>query len=133
MRKLFYNGYIACLADYACNLSHAAQSELVRLNRLQKRACTSILNKKVKTSTELTNAHKEPKVLSFDNRVRYFTSITVFKARHNLTPPYIYDLLAPSLNDQYSLRSYSKGNLILFTIPSTNYFKQTFSYINVPA
>jgi len=57
------------------------------LNKLQKRAYTYILNKKVKTSTDLTNAHKELKLLSFDNRVHYFTSI--IKALHNLTPPYI--------------------------------------------
>ena len=132
MRKLFYNGYIACLADYACiNWSHAAKSELVRLKKLQKRACTYILNKKVKTSTELTSAHKELNLLSFDNRVRYFTSIMVFKALHNLTPPYIYDLISPSLNDNYSLRSYSKGNLKLYTIPKTNYFKRTFSYTSI--
>ena len=47
MRTLVYNGYIACLADYACIIwSHASNSELVRLNKLQKRACTYILNKK---------------------------------------------------------------------------------------
>jgi len=132
MRKLFYNGYIACLADYACiNWSHAAKSELARLKKLQKRACTYILNKKVKTSTELTNAHKELNLLSFYNRVRHFTSIMVFKALHNLTPPYIYDLISPSLNDNYSLRSYSKGNLKWFTIPNTNYFKRNFSYTSI--
>jgi len=52
----------------------------------------------------------------------------VFKALHNLTPAYIYDLISPSLNDNYSLRSYSKGNLKVSTIPNTNYFKRTFSY-----
>jgi len=33
----------------------------------------------------------------------------VFKALHNITPAYIYDLISPSLNDNYSLRSNSKG------------------------
>ena len=47
----------------------------------------------------------------------------VFKALHNLTPAYIYDFISPSLNDNYSLRSYSKGNLKVFTISNTNYFK----------
>jgi len=77
MRKLFYNGYISSLSDYACiNWSHAAKSELVtgRLDKHQKRACTYILNKKVKTSTELTKAKKELNLLSFSNRVRYFTT-----------------------------------------------------------
>jgi len=87
--------------------------------------------KKVKTSTELTNAHKELNLLSFDYRVRYFTSIMVFKAFHNLTPPYIYDLISPSLNDNYSLIYYSKGNLKLVIIPNTNYFKRTFSYTRI--
>ena len=120
------------MADYACiNWSLAAKSELVRLNKLQKRACTYILNKKVKTSTELTSAHKELNLLSFDKRVRYFTSIMVTKALHNLTPPYIYDLISPSLNDNYSLRSYSKGNLNLYTISNTNYFKRTLSYTSI--
>jgi len=90
-----------------------------------------ILFKKVKTSTELTNAHKELNLLSFDNRVRHFTSIMVFKAFHNLTPPYIYVLISPSLNDNYSLRSYSKGNSKLVIIPNTNYFKRTFSYTRI--
>jgi len=52
-----------------------------------------------------------------------------FKALHNLTPPYIYEKIYPSLNDNYSLRSYSKGNLKLYTI--LNYFKQTFSYSSI--
>jgi len=121
MRKLFYNGYISSLSDYACiNWSHAAKSELVRLDKLQKRACTYILNKKVKTSTEFTKAHKELNLLSFSNRVHYFTSLMVFKALHNLTPA----LISPSLNDNYSLRSYSKGNLKLSTIPNTNYLNE---------
>jgi len=55
----------------------------------------------------------------------------VFKALHNLTPAYIFDLLSPSLNDNYSLRSYSKGNLKLSTIPNTNYFKRTFIYSSI--
>jgi len=130
MRKLFYNGYtcISTLSDYASiNWSHAAKSDLVRLGKLQKRACTYILNKKVKTSTELTKAHKELNLLSFSNIVHYFTSLMVFKPLHNLTPA----LLSPSLNDNYSLRSYSKGNLKLSTIPNTNYFKRTFSYSSI--
>jgi len=37
MGKLFYNGYISSLSDYACiNLSPTAKSELVRLDKLQK-------------------------------------------------------------------------------------------------
>jgi len=79
MRKLFYSGYVSSLSDYACfNWSHAAKSELVRLDKLQKRACSYILNKKVKTSTELTKAHKELNLMSFSNRVRFFTYLMVF-------------------------------------------------------
>jgi len=103
----------------------------IRLDKLQKRACTYILNKKVKTSIELTKAHKELNLLSFSNRVCYFTSLMVFKALHNLTPAYIYDLILPSLNDNNSVRFYSKGNLKWSTIPNTNFFKRTFSYSSI--
>jgi len=34
----------------------------------------------------------------------------IFNGLTNLTPAYIYDLISPSLNDDYSLRSCSKGN-----------------------
>ncbi len=71
-------------------------------------------------------------------------SLVVFKAFHNQTPTYIRDLLTPSQNEHYNLRSCEKEDLKLMRLSKTNdclnflahkfiirlpnlYVKQTFS------
>jgi len=127
MRKLFYNGYISPISDYACvTWSSAAKTEINRIVKIQKRCGAHILNKKYNTNSK--TLFKDLKWLTFEQRNHYFTSVIVFKAFHNQTPTYIRDLLTPSQNNHYNLRSCEKGDLKLVRIPKTNYFKQSFEF-----
>jgi len=124
MRKLFYNGDISPISDYACvTWSSAAKTEINRIVKIQKRCGAHILNKKYNTNSR--TLFKDLKWLTFEQRNHYFTSVIVFKAFHNQTPTYIRDLLTPSQNKHYNLRSCEKGDLKLVRIPKTSYFKQS--------
>ena len=94
IQKTSYQGYILSLIDYDSNTWGATSNTNVeRLNKLQKRAARIILNADYITPS--TAMFKRPEWMSINNRLKYNKAVFTYKAMYGLTPSYISDLLKP--------------------------------------
>ena len=64
--------------------------------------------------------------MKFSDRVKYHTSLIVFKTLHDFSPAYMRDIIYFSRNT--SLRSSTQNDLALIDTPRTKYYKDTFTY-----
>ena len=126
MKQLYYNAYIMSTLDYCCTVWGKTNTSVVnKLTKLQKRAARTILCKPIKTPTkELFN---KLKWLSYSDRCKYHCALLVFKVLHNLAPEYLSQSLQFANNDNYSLRSALRFDLVSLK-PKTKYGKDTFTY-----
>lgn len=86
--------------DYGCIIwSQANKCDLNRIYNQQKRIIKSILQKPLRTPTD--SLLLSLKWLTFHNCCRYHTGIMIYKALHNLTPPYISNLVSISDSKLY--------------------------------
>ena len=67
------------------------------------------------------------KWLTFENRCIYHIGLLIFKCQKQLLPDYISELIIFSNNENYSLRSAARNEIIQLK-PRTNFLKDTFSY-----
>ena len=94
IQKTFYQGYIVPLIDYGSKTWGATSNTNVeRLNKLQKRAARIILNADYMTPS--ADMFKSLGWMSVNNRLKYNKAIFTYKAINGLTPSYISDLLKP--------------------------------------
>ena len=126
-RKLFYNAYILPIFDYCCTVwGNMSEENILRLEKLQKRAARTILNVPVQTPTNplFTTLGWLP----VRTRFIYHKLVMVYKILHKQTPEYLNNLCLRTM-DIYSrnLRSTSTNNLIV-PRPNTNMFKKSFTY-----
>lgn len=126
MKKLFYNAYIMSIFDYCCTIWGKGNKRYInKISKMQGRVAKVILNKPPRTST--TDLLKELHWLSFSDRCNYHTAVLIYKAKNNLAPKYISNLLTFSSNEKYSLRS-ATHNDIVTPKHRTNYLKNSFNY-----
>ena len=71
------------------------------------------------------------KWLTFTDRCKYQTAVLVYKIRNNMVPSYMADLIDFSNDKSYTLRSSTNHDLVVHSLPKTNYFKYSFSYYSM--
>ena len=94
IQKTFYQGYILPLIDSGSNTWGATSNTNVeRLNKLQKRAARIILN--ADNMTPSADKFKSLDWMSVNNRLKYKKAVITYKAINGLTPSNIADLPKP--------------------------------------
>lgn len=126
-RVKFYKAYIQPHLDF-CNIiwGNASQTHLLKIYRLQKRACRIILNYEIDDMTENLN---KLRILTIYERIFLRKAKFMFKVYVQEAPIYIQNMFEPTIlnNNSRILRSSSSNN---FTIPKPNkeLFKHSMSY-----
>ena len=94
IQKTFYQGYTPFLIDYDSNTWGAtSNTNIERLNKLQKRAVRIILN--AKYLTPFADMFKSLGWMSVNNRLKYNKVVFTYKAISDITSSYVSDLLKP--------------------------------------
>ena len=89
--KLYYNSYILPIFDYGCMIwSRTTVKNINRMLKLQKRAARIIL--KVDYLTPSGEMFSKLQWLSFPKRIKYHTSLMVYKTLNGLAPEYLQNL-----------------------------------------
>ena len=130
-RIVFYNSYILPILDYAAVVwgNGLTKQQVHQITKLQKKALKIMLDKPM--LTESLSLFKEAKVLPFEQRIKYHTTVLVYKALHNMTPDYIRSLLETCQNSyNYNLRSTADNKLLLPKLKSET-MRKSFSYSGV--
>ena len=126
-RVRYYKSFIQPHIDY-CNIvwGTTAQSNLLRLFRLQKRACKIILDYNVDNIFE---SMKDLKIMTIYERIYFRKAKFMYKVSNSMTPSYI--------SDMFNRRSASPSGLVLRSSTTNNYippkpnkeiFKRSISY-----
>ena len=126
-RVQYYKSFIQPHIDY-CNIvwGTTAQSNLLRLFRLQKRACKIILDYNVDNIVE---SMKDLKIMTIYERIYFRKAKFMYKVSNSMTPSYI--------SDMFNRRSASPSGLVLRSSTTNNYippkpnkeiFKRSISY-----
>ena len=131
-RLLFYKAYIKPHLEYCsvvwCN---ASNSNINKINKLQRRACKLILSQEYNGFQE---ALKRLNILSFDQIVFLNKAKIMYKVRNNLAPSYLQELFQMrdvNLNNTASnLRSVRQKNYIL-PQSKCNLFKGSLTFSGV--
>ena len=111
MKKTFLQFIYLSQFDYCCVVwANFTKSYLKKLYKIQKRTAKLILMKPNRTLSFLL--FKTLGWLTFDNRLKYHTTVLVYNALHNQAPKYISDLFVNVSSHKYSLRSLTRGDII---------------------
>ena len=95
IQKPFYQGYILPLIDYGSNTWRTtSKHNIERISKLQKRAARIILKQTI-IHCLLFNMFTQLGWETIPNRHDYNKAVLTYKARNNLAPEYITDLLKP--------------------------------------
>ena len=90
--KQYYNSYFSPVFDFGCVVwGNITNANLIRLEKLQKRAARMILKAYFMTPSE--QLFKELNWLPFPKRVQYHTCFTVYKSIIGQAPEYISSVL----------------------------------------
>ena len=119
--KLYYNSYILPIFDYGCMIwSRTTVKNINRMLKLQKRAARIIL--KVDYLTPSEEMFSKLQWLSFPKRIKYHTSLMVYKTMNGLAPEYLQNLFTKT-SEMHSrnLRSVENDDLRV-PFARTNYF-----------
>lgn len=126
-RVKFYKSYIQPHLDF-CNViwGNTSQRNLLRLYRLQKRACRIILNYEI---DNMVNSFYKIKVLTIYERIFLRKAKFMFKVFIQETPLYIRNMFEPTVinNEARILRSSSINNFVI-PKPNKELFKLSMSY-----
>ena len=126
-RVTFYKAYIQPHLDF-CNIiwGNASQTHLLKIYRLQKRACRIILNYEIDDMTKNLN---KLRILTIYERIFLKKAKFMFNVYVQDAPIYIQNMFEPTIlnNNSLFLRSSSSNN---FTIqkPNKELFKHSMSY-----
>ena len=126
-KLLYYKSYIQPHFNY-CNViwGNASNFNVVRITRLQQRACKIILGNEY---IDFESAKSSLKILSFEQSVFLNKAKVMFKVANGLVPQYISDMFKrrSKIAQNTSLRSITNEN---FTIPkpSLALYKKSISY-----
>ena len=123
-KKLIFNAFILSQFNY-CPLIWLFHSRSLnnRINRIHERALRIVFNDNVSSFDELINKSGSVRV---HHRNLQFLAIEIYKALHNLSPPYMSDLFQLK-NIKYNLR---KGKtLISNNVKTAHYGTETISYL----
>ena len=131
-RLLFYNAYIKPHLDYCSTVwSNTSNSNIRKINILQRRACKLILSQ---TYNGFHEALQRLDILSFDQTVFLNKAKIMYKIYNNLAPTYLQELFQMRDvnldNTASNLRSVTHKNDLL-PQPKCNLFKGTLSYSGV--
>lgn len=130
-RLMFYRSYIQPHIDYANIVwGGATKTKLLKIERLQKRACKLILNHDIENVFQAMN---DMKIMTFSERVFLRKAKFMYKVSANITPKYTNDLFVkcePVIsdgNETHVLRSMSADK---FTLPKPNreLYKNSMAY-----
>ena len=89
-RMIYYNAYIKPHLEYCCVIwGNSFNSNLYKIEKLQRRACKIILGKDYKS---LDDARRQLNMLSFEELVFINKAKVMFKVTHGLSPIYIIGL-----------------------------------------
>ena len=129
-RITYYRSYVQPHLDYANIVwGGTTKTNLIQIERLQKRACKVILDYDVSNVYQSLN---ELKIMTISERVFFRKAKFMFKISKGITPDYINSTfskrqLNPTGNESYSLRSVSAENFIL-PKPRTELFKNSLAF-----
>ena len=131
-RLLFYNAYIKPHIEY-CSIiwSNTSNSNINKINKLQRRACKLILSQEY---SGLEESLKRLNILSFDQSVFLNKAKIMYKVHNNIAPSYLQELFHMrdiNLNNTVSnLRSVAQHNYIV-PQPKCNLFKGSLTFSGV--
>ena len=113
--------YISCMPFF-----YTSQRNLMKIYRLQKRACRSILNYEIDSMVDSLN---KLKVLTIYERIFLRKAKFMFKVFIQEAPLYICDMFEPTVvnNEARILRSTSSNNFVI-PKPNKELFKHSMSY-----
>ena len=127
-RMTFYNAYIKPHLEYCCVIwGNSFNSNMYRIEKLQRRACKLILGKDY---TSLEEARMQLNMLSFEELIFINKAKVMFKVTHGLSPIYItemFQIKGSTNDDTMTLRSDSNKNFKT-PKPKLNMFKNSLSY-----
>ena len=130
-RVVFYKSYIQPHIDYANIVwGNAAKTNLLQIERLQRRPCSVIHNDNV---DDIHQSMDDLKIMSFSERVFLRKAKFMFKVSNNITPDYINSLFTKRQqndfdgNESCTLRSMSTDNFVL-PKPRTELYKNSMSF-----
>ena len=131
-RLLFYNAYIKPHLEYCSTVwSNTSNSNISKINTLQRRACKLILSQ---TYNGFHEALQRLDILSFDQTVFLNKAKIMYKIYNNLAPTYLQELFQMRDvnldNTASNLRSVTHKNYLL-PQPKCNLFKGSLSYSGV--
>ena len=116
-RLLFYNAYIKSHIEYCCVVwGNSCNFNAYKIEKLQRSACKLILGNDY---TTLDAAHKQLRMLSFDETIFINKAKVMYKIASNTAPIYLTDLFQMRGNEsnlnnsQVNLRSTSNKNFLI--------------------
>ena len=131
-RLLFYNAYIKPHLEYCSTVwSNMSNSNISKINALQRRACKYILSL---TYNSLHEALQTLDILSFDQTVFLNKAKIMYKIYSNLAPTYLQELFQMrdvNLDNTASNLRYVAHKNYLLPQPKCNLFKGSLSYSGV--
>jgi len=127
MKLLYYNAYLLPMFDY-CSTVWGKNNKMYinKILILQKRAAKLILNKPIRTTTDVL--FKQLIWLTFTDRCKYHTALLVYKTLNHMAPSYMSDIITASTNNSYSLRSLLRNDFVLKHKTKTKYINYSFNY-----
>ena len=124
---MFYNAYILPIMDYCYHIWGKENKACInQIHKIQLRICKIMLDLPMRSTSK--SIYEDLQIMSFDNRCMYHVAVLVFKTLNNMAPSYMTELLKLSCNTAYNLRSKTNKDIVLFSTPRTNYYKDTFEY-----
>lgn len=130
-RILFYKSYIQPHIDYANVIwGNAAKTSLMRIERLQRRACRVILNYNVENIHQSMN---DLKIMTLSERIFIRKAKFMFKVSNSITPDYINTIFTKRQNadhdgnESHILRSVTADNFVLPKV-NTEIYKNSIAF-----
>ena len=129
-RLIYYKSYIQPHLDYANSVwDSTSKTNLMQIQRLQRRACRIILDYNVENIYQSMN---DLKIMSMTERVFLRKAKFMYKVSNNLTPGYIDEMFTKrqvhdNVHDSYVLRSMTADNFLL-PKPNTELYKGSLAF-----
>ena len=129
-RLIYYKSYIQPHLDYANIVwGSLSKTNLMQIERLQRRACRIILDYNVENIYQSMN---DLKIMSMTERVFLRKAKFMYKVSNNLTPGYINEMFTKrqvhdNVHDSYVLRSMTADNFLL-PKPNTELYKGSLAF-----
>ena len=129
-RVMFYKSYIQPHLDYANIVwSSMSKTNLMQIERLQKRACRIILDY---NCDNVYHSMDNLKIMTISERIFFRKAKFMFKVSKGITPEYINEMFTKrqdnrNANDSLVLRSVTADNFIL-PKPNTELYKGSLAY-----